>query len=109
MTCTVEQTLEALSYANRCRTARASVKRGIDAGRFNPLEVLQEPTELIEGMPLREFLMSVRGLGPKKIDRALSMCRIYSRKPIGELTQRQVWELDEKLSSQHAWRQALSR
>jgi hypothetical protein len=108
-TATVSQKRDlSLEYANRIRTARAAVKRGITAGRYNPLEVLQEPTELIVGMPIREFLLSVYKLGPKAVDKVLRHCRIPQRKPIGELTEHQIWFLDEKLSALSAWRMAVS-
>ncbi len=99
----VDQKMESLAYANRVRTARAAVKRRIREGEFSPLDVLQEPTDLIAGMSVRDLLMSVRKLGPVKIDRALALCRISPNKPIGNLTERQVWDIDEHLSSQNAW------
>ena len=109
MTTTIrEQSMEALVTANRVRHARAAVKKGIHAGRYSPLEVLQEPTELIAGMPVRDLLVSVRMLGPKKVDRALARAHIPSNKPIGKLTEHQVWMLDEVLSAHSPWCGALS-
>ena len=108
------QRREALQTANRIRTARAAVKRKVAEGRYNPLEILQEPTELLEGMPVADLLRAIPQIGPAKVNRALTKARINPTKPIGSLTEHQVWTLDEILSrpgrknTQNPWCRAIS-
>jgi len=94
---------EALTEANEVRYARAQLKRDITAGKVSALEVLQQPADYVQGMKLREVLLAVPRLGPKKVDGVMQSCRLSHRKTIGELQERQIWELDERLSPLNAW------
>src|SRR5512143_3122619 len=102
-----QQRDQALANANRL--GRANLKRKIKAGDLSPLEVIQEPSQIAAGMRVRDLLLAVPLLGPKKIDRILVMANIPLGKRIENLTERQVWELDLRLSRLGPWCRALSR
>ena len=103
-----EQTMQSLDHANEIRCARARLKERIAAGKVSPLEVLEEPPEYAEGMRVRDVLMAVKYLGPNKVDGVLARSMVPFDKKVSKLTAAQRVRLDERLSSQNAWLQAIS-
>lgn len=87
------QYLVALARANEVRLGRATIKREISAGETLLADALREQHPYLVGMPVRELLMSVRGLGARKADQTIGLCSLRPGTKVGNLgakTQKQI-------------------
>ena len=89
----LEQRMNALARANEIRTARASLKRDLKAGRVSIHDLLLEPPEFLETAKVFDMLLAVPKYGRVKANKILVQCRISPSKTIGGLSQRQRTEL----------------
>ena len=97
---------EASAIAVERRRARAAVKKDLDTGRRDPLDVARtawdDESSTEAGLRIEEFLGSIRGIGPTKIDRILNELAINPRKRLGFLGRRQVEALGQWLRDRPA-------
>jgi hypothetical protein len=84
-----EQRMRALSHANQIRTARATLKAELAAGRARIEDVLTSPPAFAATAKVSDFLLAVPGLGPARAVRALTRCQIPHGKTAGTLSERQ--------------------
>lgn len=92
---------EASAIAVEKRRARAAVKKAIESGVRDPLEVARhawdDESSVEATLRVSEFLDAIRGIGPLKRDRILAELEIHPRKRLGFLGRRQVETLGEWL------------
>lgn len=92
---------EASAIAVTARRARAEVKRSIESGLRDPLEVARtawDDAGSVEAtLRMSEFLEAMKGIGPLKRNRILGDLGINPRKRLGFLGRRQVESLGEFL------------
>jgi len=93
-----EQRLRALAKANEVRLARARLKRQLSAGSLELAQLLSGPPPCAETAKLRDLLLAVPRMGPAKVRRTLTHCRIAESKTVAGLSDRQRAELIELLS-----------
>ncbi|MFM6968395.1 MAG: guanylate kinase [Microbacteriaceae bacterium] len=97
---------EASAIAVANRRARAAVKAGIASGVRDPLDVARTAWDTADSpeasLRMTEFLESMRGIGPAKVDRILESLSIHPRKRLGYLGRRQIEALGEWLRSRPA-------
>jgi hypothetical protein len=87
---TLQQRRAALEEANRVRLARAQLKRDLKAGRVSIYDLLAEPPEWIETMPVAQLLQAVPGIGPVKARGMLQRTGISASKTVGSISWRTV-------------------
>lgn len=92
---------EASAIAVAKRRARAAVKCAIADGTADPLGVARlawdDPASAAATLRMNEFLGSIRGIGPTKVERILDDLDIRPRKRLGFLGVRQIERLGEWL------------
>lgn len=92
---------EASAIAVAKRRARAAVKSAIADGTTDPLGVARlawdDPGSAAATLRMNEFLGSIRGIGPTKVERILDDLDIRPRKRLGFLGVRQIERLGEWL------------
>lgn len=97
---------EASAIAVERRRARAAVKKELDSGRRDPLDVARtawaDESSTEAGLRVGEFLGSIRGIGPTKIERILASLVINPRKRLGFLGRRQIEALGQWLRDRPA-------
>lgn len=97
---------EASAIAVANRRARAAVKTAIAEGTREPLEVARkawdDESSAEATIRMAEFLESMRGIGPTKVERILDELSIHPRKRLGFLGRRQIEALGEWLRSRPA-------
>jgi guanylate kinase len=97
---------EASAIAVANRRARAAVKTAIAEGTREPLEVARkawdDESSAEATLRMAEFLESMRGIGPLKVQRILDELSIHPRKRLGFLGRRQIETLGEWLRSRPA-------
>jgi guanylate kinase len=85
---------EASAIAVANRRARAAVKQAIANGSVDPLAVARkawdDETTIEATLRIAEFLESIRGIGPTKVERILDELSIHPRKRLGFLGVRQI-------------------
>ncbi len=81
--------MEALRLANEIRSARATLKSNLKAGRISLRDVLREPPRCAETAKVIDMLLAVPKYGRVKADKLLRDCAIPVSKTIGGLSQRQ--------------------
>jgi hypothetical protein len=92
-----DQQMEALRRANEIRSARATLKRDLKAGRTHIHGVLLDPPEYLQNAKVSELLLAVPKYGRVKVNRLLTQCRISPSKTLGGLSERQRQELVSNL------------
>jgi hypothetical protein len=90
---TLDQRLRALRQANEIRTRRAALKKELASGRVRIEDVLAEPPECAKTAKVQDLLLAVPKVGPARVARFLSRCRIAPAKTVGGMTERQRGEL----------------
>lgn len=104
---------EASAIAVANRRARAAVKRDIESGRRDPLEVAHsawaDRSSTESSLRVVEFLLSIRGIGETKLPEILSATGISPRKRLGFLGARQQRSLTEWLTERSAGRPQVAR
>jgi hypothetical protein len=85
----VAQRSQALSQANRIRSARATLKRALESGRRSAAEVISDPPWIAQTMPVRQVVVSQRGWGTVRSRRLLRSASVPEDKALGSLTERQ--------------------
>lgn len=104
---------EASAIAVANRRARAAVKRDVESGRRDPLEVAKSAwadRSRPEGsLRVVEFLLSIRGIGETKLPQILYATGISSRKRLGFLGARQQRALVDWLTERSAGRPQVAR
>ncbi len=104
---------EASAIAVANRRARAAVKRDIESGRRDALEVAHSAWADRSGsegsLRVVEFLLSIRGIGETKLPEILAATGISPRKRLGFLGARQQRSLAEWLTERSAARPKVAR
>lgn len=95
---THEQRMEALRKANRHRSARAALKRSLQARETTVGAVLADPQPFVLTMRVLNLLAAQRGYGPQKARMVLLTHQISPVKTVGGLSVRQRALLVEALS-----------
>lgn len=90
---TAEQRMAALLSANKIRTKRADLKKGLKAERVRLHELILQPPEYIESMKLFDLILATPKYGRVKTNKILQLCRISPSKTIGGLSPRQRAEV----------------
>ena len=85
--------MEALKRANDIRTARATLKKDLKAGRKTIHTILLDPPEYLLTAKVFDMLLAVPKYGRVKANKVLVQCRISPSKTIGGLSERQRTEL----------------
>ena len=84
-----EQRIRSLAVANQTRTARAALKNELATGRARIEDVLTDPPRCAATAQVSELLLAIRGVGPKRVTRALAHCQIPYAKRAADLSERQ--------------------
>lgn len=92
-----DQRMAALKRANGIRSARASLKRDLKAGRTTIHDLLHSPPEYVLTAKVFDMLLAVPKYGRVKANRVLQQCRVSPAKTIGGLSERQRRELIDRL------------
>jgi hypothetical protein len=98
-----DQRMTALSKANATRLARAEKHQKVAAaptrqeGRALVADILEAPEDFMLGAPLREVLEWPVRMGGSAVDKLMNVMTLSWDKRVGELTQRQVRELAQRL------------
>jgi hypothetical protein len=90
------QRMAALAKAERVRLARAQLKRDLKKRRVSILDVLADPPEWIETMPVLPLLKAVPKVGPVKAQTMLQRTGISATKTVGGISSRTVVGLSER-------------
>jgi hypothetical protein len=85
----VSQRSQALTLANRIRSARADLKRALGSGRRSAADVISDPPWTAQTMPIKHVVLSQRGWGPVRARRLLRAASVSEEKSLGTLTERQ--------------------
>jgi hypothetical protein len=91
------QHMQALAHANRVRLARAALKRSIQRGEADVVEVVEKCPWEIETMTVGELLRSQRRWGRARARKFLSSLALNENRELGRLTERQRGVLAEEL------------
>jgi hypothetical protein len=89
MTPARSQSMRALRRANRVRTARAELKRGVAVGERDVGEVILHCPREALGMTVSELLMSQPRWGAIRSRKVLALLPISESKSLGSMTDRQ--------------------
>jgi hypothetical protein len=89
----LDQRKRALKQANAVRTARASLKKDLAAGRVKIQTLLLDPPGYLLTAKVIDMLLAVPKVGRVKADRALKSCRVSPSKTFGGLSERQRKEI----------------
>ena len=92
---TLDQRLRALRLANEIRSRRAALKRELASGRVRIEDVLARPPAYTKTAKVQDLLLALPKVGPARVARLLSRCRIAPSKTVGGMTERQRGELIE--------------
>ena len=92
---TLEQRLRALRQANEIRSRRAALKKELASGRVRIEDVLARPPAYAKTAKVQDLLLAVPKVGPARVTRFLSHCRITPSKTVAGMTERQRGELIE--------------
>jgi len=92
---TLDQRLRALRQANEIRSRRAALKKELASGRVRIEDVLARPPDYAKTAKVQDLLLAVPKVGPARVARLLSRCRIAPSKTVGGMTERQRGELIE--------------
>ena len=85
-----EQRIRSLAVANQTRTARAALKNELATGRAQIEDVLTDPPPCAATAQVSDLLLAIRGVGPKRVTRALTRCRIPYTQTAAGLSERQL-------------------
>ena len=91
----LDQRLRALRQANVIRSRRAALKKDLASGRVRIEDVLARPPAYAKTAKAHDLLLAVPKVGPARVARLLSRCRIAPSKTVGGMTERQRGELIE--------------
>lgn len=91
------QRMDALKRANGIRSARATLKKDLKAGKASIHALLLDPPNYVLTAKVFDMLLAVPKYGRVKTNRVLTQCRISPSKTIGGLSQRQRAELVNQL------------
>jgi hypothetical protein len=92
----LQQRMAALAKADRVRLARAQLKRDLKAGRVSICDVLADPPEWIETMPVLPLLLAVPKIGRVKATKMLQRGGISATKTVGGVSMRTVGGMSER-------------
>ena len=82
--------MRSLAVANQTRTARAALKNELATGRARIEDVLTDPPACAATAKVSDLLLAIRGVGPKRVTRALARCRIPYAQTAASLSERQL-------------------
>ena len=82
-----------MNQANAVRTARATLKKELKAGRVKIQTLLLDPPDYLLTAKVIDMLLAVPKVGRVKADRALKSCRVSPSKTFGGLSERQRKEI----------------
>jgi hypothetical protein len=81
--------MRSLAVANQTRTARAALKNELATGRARIEDVLTDAPPCAATAQVSDLLLAIRGVGPKRVTRALARCQIPYAKRATDLNERQ--------------------
>jgi hypothetical protein len=84
-----------LRQANAIRSRRAALKKDLASGRVGIEDVLARPPDYAKTVKVQDLLLALPTVGPARVARFLSRCRIAPSKTVGGMTERQRGELIE--------------
>jgi hypothetical protein len=90
------QRMAALAKADRVRLARAQLKRDLKARRVSICDVLADPPEWVETMPVLQLLLAVPKVGRVKATAMLQRGGISATKTVGGVSMRTVGGMSER-------------
>jgi hypothetical protein len=99
------QQSQALTQANRIRSARADLKRALATGRRSAADVIADPPRIALTMPVKQVVQSLPWWGPVRASRLLRSASVAEDKALGSLTERQRRALLAGLSAETPDRQ----
>ena len=79
----LDQRMDALKRANDIRSARATLKKNLKAGKASIHTLLLDPPEYVLTAKVFDMLLAVPKYGRVKTNRVLGQCRISPSKTIG--------------------------
>ena len=88
-----EQRMRALRRANEIRSARAKLKRDLQAGKAQIEKLLLDPPDYVLSAKAFDAVSRCQKYGRVKANKILTQCRISPSKTIGGLSERQRAEL----------------
>jgi hypothetical protein len=92
----LQQRMAALAKADRVRLARAQLKRDLKARRVSICDVLADPPEWVETMPVLQLLLAVPKVGRVKATAMLRGGGISATKTVGGVSMRTVGGMSER-------------
>jgi hypothetical protein len=96
----LQQRMAALAKADRVRLARAQLKRDLKARRVSICDVLADPPEWVETMPVLQLLLAVPKVGRVKATAMLRGGGISATKTVGGVSMRTVGGMSERQRSE---------
>jgi hypothetical protein len=96
MDAALQQRMAALAKADRVRLARAQLKRDLKARRVSICDVLADPPEWVETMPVLDLLLAVPKIGRVKATKMLQRGGISATKTVGGVSMRTVGGMSER-------------
>ena len=84
-----ERRMRSLARANEIRSARATLKKDLAAGRAQIEEVLGQPPAFAATAKVYDLLRAAPGFGPARTTRSLARCQIPYAKTAAGLSERQ--------------------
>lgn len=96
-----QQHMKALKYANTVRLARAACRRSVIAGETNPVDLIRQPPDFMERVPVWEMVEWVPSIGKvqaRKMLRRLVPAETLFLRDLGPVTRSQVaWAMNAYL------------
>jgi hypothetical protein len=81
--------MRSLAAANQTRAARAALKNELATGRARIEDVLTNPPKCAMTARVSDLLLAVRGVGPRRVARALARSQIPYAQTAARLSERQ--------------------
>jgi hypothetical protein len=97
-----QQHMRALRRANEVRLARADLKRRVADGEVSAADVILDPPEEADGMPVADLLLSQHRWGHTRCRKFLAALQVSENRTLGALTDRQRRALASMLSADAA-------
>jgi hypothetical protein len=85
----LDQRMEALERATEVRVKRSELKAGLKTGEVEIAAILRHPPDYVQTAKLIDLLLALPGVGPARVSRLLTQCRISEAKTVGGMSERQ--------------------
>jgi hypothetical protein len=101
--------MRSLDIANQTRTARAALKNELATGRSRIEDVLTNPPPCAATAKVSDLLLAIRGVGPRRVTRALARCQIPYTQTAAGLSERQLAALIALLANRPSPQQQVGK